>query len=36
MILEIIIGIFALIITIIAIGKYRYENGLSKYSKHDL
>ena len=33
MLFNLILGAFTLIITIVAIGKYRYENGLSRYSK---
>jgi len=29
---NLILGTFTLIVAIIAIGKYRYENGLSRYS----
>jgi hypothetical protein len=34
MIFNLILGTFTLIITLIAIGKYRYENGYSKYSPY--
>lgn len=30
---DIVIGIFMAVIALLSIGKYRYENGISKYSK---
>jgi len=33
LIFDIVIGTFIAIIALLSIGKYRYDNGISKYSK---